>query len=165
MSPKYVQSMITLCCVQFSYQVEKGSGKKWDYGDFKSHKLINTWKAFRAASYRKHRYFKYLKLASQSPSSGPFGGPWRSRRVPWALVLVNTDPNFLKNHMVHFRDLVGSNEGPRLVVEPMMVRSCVPRVPWNVFVLLSMQKYSRYSCFSRMGQLAPQSGLRILILA
>ena len=47
--------------------------------------------------------------------------------------LVYTAQKFLKNHKVHLRDLVGSIEGPRLVLEPMEVRSCVPRVPWNVF--------------------------------
>ena len=35
--------------------------------------------------------------------------------------------------MVHFRGPVGSIEGPWLVLDPMEVRSCVPRVPWNVF--------------------------------
>ena len=41
--------------------------------------------------------------------------------------------NFLKNHKVPIRGPVGSIEGPWLVLDPMEVRSCVPRVPWNVF--------------------------------
>ena len=41
---------------------------------------------------------------------------------------------FLKNHKVHVRGPVGSIEGPRLVLDPMEVLYCVPRVPWNVFV-------------------------------
>ena len=43
---------------------------------------------------------------------------------------------FLKNHKVQFRGPVGSIEGPRLVLDPMEVRSCVPRVPWNAFCCL-----------------------------
>ena len=53
--------------------------------------------------------------------------------------MVNTDRNFLKNHKVHLRDLVGSIEGPRLVLEPIEVRSCVPRVLWNVFCCSELQ--------------------------
>ena len=43
---------------------------------------------------------------------------------------------FLQNNMVHVRGPVGSIEGPRLVLDPMEVWSCVPRVPWNVFCCL-----------------------------
>ena len=46
--------------------------------------------------------------------------------------MVYMAPNFLKNHKVHFRYTVRSIEGPRLVPDHMGVRSCVPRVPWNV---------------------------------
>ena len=41
---------------------------------------------------------------------------------------------FLENHEVHFRGPVGSIEGPRLVLDPMEVRSCVPNAHWNFFV-------------------------------
>ena len=41
---------------------------------------------------------------------------------------------FLQNHMVHVRGPVRSIEGPRRVLDPMEVWSCVPRVPRNVFV-------------------------------
>ena len=37
-----------------------------------------------------------------------------------------------KNHKVSIRDPEGSIEGPWLVLDPMEVRSCVPRVPRNV---------------------------------
>ena len=37
---------------------------------------------------------------------------------------------------VHFRDPVGSMEGPRLVSDPMGVSSCVLRVPWYGFCCL-----------------------------
>ena len=43
---------------------------------------------------------------------------------------------FLKNHKVHVRVPVGSIEGPKLVLDPMEVWSCVPRVPLNVFCCL-----------------------------
>ena len=39
MSLKYVQSMITIFCVQFCYKVEKG--KKWDYEDCATSKATN----------------------------------------------------------------------------------------------------------------------------
>ena len=45
----------------------------------------------------------------------------------------------LKNHKVQLRDPVGSIEGPRLVLEPIEVRSCVPRVLWNVFCCSELQ--------------------------
>ena len=50
--------------------------------------------------------------------------------------LVYTARNFLKNLKVQFRGPVGSIEGPRLVLDPMEVRACVPRVRWNVFCCL-----------------------------
>ena len=49
----------------------------------------------------------------------------------------HTNPEvFLNNHKVHVRGPAGSIEGPRLVLDPMEVWSCVPRVPWNVFCCL-----------------------------
>ena len=47
-----------------------------------------------------------------------------------------TAQNFIMNHKVHFRGPVGSIEGPRLVLDPMVVRSCFLRVPRNVFCCL-----------------------------
>ena len=44
---------------------------------------------------------------------------------------------------VNFRGPVGSIKGPCLVLDPMEVRSCVPRVPWNVFLWLSMHTYDQ----------------------
>ena len=61
--------------------------------------------------------------------------------------LVNTARNFLKNHKVQFRDPVGSIEGPRLVLDPMEVRSCVPRVPWNVFCCLECKNMTNTAGF------------------
>ena len=53
--------------------------------------------------------------------------------------LVYTTQNFLKNHKVQLRGPVGSIEGPWLVLDPMEVRSCVPRVPWIVLCGLECQ--------------------------
>ena len=69
------------------------------------------------------------KLASLGPFRGPFGGPWRSRRVPWALVQLDNDQisvptwleglentkyrktqNFLKNHEI-FAKIIRSISG------------------------------------------------------
>ena len=41
-------------------------------------------------------------------------------------------PKFSENQKVPFWGPVGSNGGPCMVLDPMELRSCVPRVPWNV---------------------------------
>ena len=48
----------------------------------------------------------------------------------------NMARKFFKNHKVQFEGPEGSIEVPRLVLDPMEVRSCVPRVPWNVLCCL-----------------------------
>ena len=42
---------------------------------------------------------------------------------------VKTALQYVENHKVLLKDLVGPNEGPWLVVDPVGGSSCVPRVP------------------------------------
>ena len=62
---------------------------------------------------------------------------------------------FLKNHRVHVRGPVGSIEGPRLVLDPMEVRSCVPRVPWNVLYGLECKNMTDTAGFQVEDDYAP----------
>ena len=50
---------------------------------------------------------------------------------------------------------VGSIEGPRLVLDPMEVRSCVPRVPWNVLCCLECNNMTDTAGFQVEDDCAP----------
>ena len=54
---------------------------------------------------------------------------------------------FLKNHKVHVRVPFGSIEGPKLVLDPMEVWSCVPSVPLNVFCCLECKNMTNTAGF------------------
>ena len=51
----------------------------------------------------------------------------------------------LENHKVLLKDPVGSNEEPCLVMDPVGVESCVPRIPPYASLMFRMQKYGKYS--------------------
>ena len=72
--------------------------------------------------------------------------------------LVYTAQNFLKNDKVQLRGPLGSIEGPRLVFDPMEVRSCVPRGPWNVSCCLFCKNVPIQQILSD-GTIGPQSPL------
>ena len=62
---------------------------------------------------------------------------------------------FLKNRKVQLRGPVGSIEGPRLVLDPMEVRSGDPRVPWNVLCCLECKNMTDTVCFQMEEDGAP----------
>ena len=63
--------------------------------------------------------------------------------------------NFLKNHKVPIRGPVGSIEGPWLVLDPMEVRSCVPRVPWKGFSCLVCKSMANTADFLQWANWPP----------
>ena len=69
--------------------------------------------------------------------------------------MVYTSQNFLKNHKVHFWGPLGSIKGPRLVLDPMEVSSCVNRVPWNVFCCLECKNMTDTAGFQVEDDCAP----------
>ena len=50
--------------------------------------------------------------------------------------IANTAYKRLDILEVHFRGPFGSNQGPWLILDPMGIKTCVPRVPQNVFCYL-----------------------------
>ena len=53
---------------------------------------------------------------------------------------------------------VGSNKGPWLVLDPMEVKSCVPRVPWHIFYCLECKTIANTADFRGM-MIAPPPGI------
>ena len=81
------------------------------------------------------------------------------------LTHLKSDLKRLKGLENVFRSPVGSIERPRLVLDTMEVSTCVPRVPWYIFLLLRMQNYSLFSWFSPAGHVTPQNLLKDLYMS
>ena len=62
--------------------------------------------------------------------------------------MVCTPLNRLENYEVHFRDLVGSIEGPRRVLDLLGVSCSVPRVPLYDFCCLECKNIAHTANFS-----------------
>ena len=78
--------------------------------------------------------------------------------------IANEACKWLDNFEVHFRGPVGSIEGPRLVLDPMEVRSCVPRVPWNVLYCLECKNMTDTAGFQVEDDCVPPPSPPVIIV-